>query len=300
MTAEEMNRIRAEHGFTYAYIAEKTGVPLGTVQKVLGGITKRPRRETVDALTAFLSSFAEPGMNRKGSGESSGSAPETTYRTELPSLQLREAPASYGSQKCADETERKNSRPEQERLYTLEDYYALPEREGIRVELIDGKFYEMTAPSLIHQIILSRLFLQFEQCIGQHKQECIVMFAPADVQLDNDQYTMVEPDLFIVCDRSRIRRDRLPGAPDFVVEVLSPSTKSKDMTLKTRKYRKAGVREYWMVDPDLKVILQYIFGEEEEVHIYGFHDDIPLYISEGLCMIHFEEIWNRVSFLYDE
>ena len=274
MTAEMMNRIRTEHGFTYAYIAEKTGVPLGTVQKVLGGITKRPRRETVDALTAFFSSLQS-------------------------SLLLREAPSSYGSQRRKEETGHENSRPEQERLYTVEDYYALPNRDGIRVELIDGKFFEMTAPSWIHQIIIAQLFLQFEKCIGQHKQECLVMFAPAGVQLDNDRYTMVEPDLFIVCDRSRIRRDRLPGAPDFVVEVLSPSTKAKDMSLKTRKYRKAGVREYWIVDPDLKVVLQYIFGEEEEVRIYGFHDDIPLDISEGLCTIHFEEICNKVSFLYE-
>ena len=304
MTTDEMNKIRQEYGLTYSAISDQTGIPLSTVQKVLGNITKRPRRKTVDALTELFQSYAQRN-------------PDThQYSRHLPQENsgiIRESPFVYGSVGPAPDAGKQDSpsstgadapaslSPESaEQRHTLQDFYALPEREGIRTELIDGCFFEMTAPATVHQLILARLHFLFETCIDQHRQDCVVMIAPADVQLDNDEYTMVEPDLYIVCDRSRIRKDRLAGAPDFVLEILSPSTKFKDMTLKTRKYRAAGVREYWMIDPDLKVILQYIFNEEEEIRIYGFHDDIPLYISEGLCTIHFEEVWERIRFLYEE
>ena len=298
MTIEKMNQIRQEYGLTYAHIAEQTGIPVSTVQKVLGNITRRPRRGTVEALTDFFLAYAlrEADPSPVAPIPASGGTVRESSFSYGSALPLSAADSSGDSGKSHAGT----APASPERRYTLEDFYALPEREGIRTELIDGRFYEMTAPATVHQLILSRMFLLFEACVDRHQQNCIVMLAPADVQLDNDEYTMVEPDLYILCDRGRLRKDRLLGAPDFVLEILSPSTKTKDMSVKTRKYRAAGVREYWMIDPDLKVILQYIFAEDEEVRIYGFHDDIPLYISEGLCTIHFEEVWQKVRFLYEE
>ena len=109
--------------------------------------------------------------------------------------------------------------------------------------------------------------------------------APVDVQLDCDDKTMVEPDVIILCDRSKDINRCIYGAPDFVAEVLSKSTRRKDIGVKTYKYANAGVREYWMIDPkDMKVIV-YTFAQnddaEDTVSIFGFQDKIPVGIITG-------------------
>ena len=81
---------------------------------------------------------------------------------------------------------------------------------------------------------------------------------PVDVQLDCDNRTMLQPDVFVTCNKDKLKKRNVYGAPDFVVEILSPSTRRKDMTIKKEKYKKAGVREYWMVDIDNEKIQQYI------------------------------------------
>ena len=132
--------------------------------------------------------------------------------------------------------------------YTIDDYYALPEDR--RVELIDGVIYDMTAPSGIHQQILGDLHILFRECADRHGMPCEVLLSPFDVRLDKDNYTMVQPDLLVVCGEYDAAHEiRFEGAPDLVVEILSPSTRSKDQLLKLIKYERAGVREYWIVDP---------------------------------------------------
>ncbi|MEE1114602.1 MAG: Uma2 family endonuclease, partial [Eubacterium sp.] len=129
------------------------------------------------------------------------------------------------------------------------------------------------------------------------------------VQLDEDEYTMLEPDLFVLCGerKKQLEAACTVGAPDLVIEVLSPSTRSKDMHIKGRKYMNAGVREYWMIDPRNKKVLIDRFspmeGEREpdvDVSLYGFHDRIPVGIAEGACEVDFEKIWKKIAFLYAE
>ena len=111
--------------------------------------------------------------------------------------------------------------------YTIDDYYALPDRP--RVELIDGDFYTMEAPSLAHQDIILELAVQFRECLKKqahlHSELRHVFVSPCDVQLDADDYTMVQPDLFISCDGSKLTKACFVGAPDLIVEVLSPSSR---------------------------------------------------------------------------
>lgn len=182
--------------------------------------------------------------------------------------------------------------------YTLEDYYALPDER--RVELIDGVIYDMSAPTTIHQLIGLEIWGQLQKFIRKKKGTCIPFAAPVDVQLDCDDRTMVQPDVLVVCDRDKIIKRCVYGAPDFVVEVLSPSTKRKDGIIKLSKYISAGVREYWVVDPDKKQVVVYDFQKEDYPVIYGFGGEIPVGIFDGECQIDFAEIFEYMRFLYEK
>ncbi|MCD7841088.1 MAG: Uma2 family endonuclease, partial [Lachnospiraceae bacterium] len=176
--------------------------------------------------------FVKDGKEiRVENAENSSEGKRTGYTfEETAPMQVSEALAEYAVSKHQGE-------------YSLEDYLALPDDQ--RVELIDGVFYDMAAPTLIHQAIGSRVWRSFDAYIGKNLGSCMAFTAPVDVQLDCDDKTIVQPDVLIICEPSKLRRERVYGAPELVVEVLSPSTSKKDRLLKLTKYKKAGVREYW-------------------------------------------------------
>lgn len=182
--------------------------------------------------------------------------------------------------------------------YTIDDYYSLTEEH--RVELIDGIIYDMSSPSSIHQIILSRVWNQFDKYISSNKGSCIAMLAPMDVQLDCDDKTIVQPDIFIICDREKLKRNVIYGAPDLVVEILSPSTQNTDIKIKTAKYRKAGVKEYWIINPNTKQICVHIFSPNNNTTLYSFDDNVPVGIWDGECVVDFKEIYDYFKFLDEE
>jgi|GEM_PF-1840217 len=229
------------------------------------------------------------GIRADGTDEYSGSEsspanpdPGQPYDADL----LRETGFAYGA------------RIKKQGEYTLDDYYALPDER--RAELIDGWIYDMGAPTNIHQILVSEIHAQLMDCIRQHHRKCIAMGSPADVQLDCDNRTMLQPDLLIVCDRSKIRLRCVYGAPDLVIEILSPSTRKRDTGLKYVKYLNAGVREYWIIYPDEKKILVYDFEHESVPAIYGPEDRVPVGISGGKCSVDFREVFAQAAFLYEE
>ena len=162
--------------------------------------------------------------------------------------------------------------------YTLEDYRALPD--WPRYELIDGELIIMEAPTTKHQRILQRLSMVFGTEVLKHP-ECEVFFAPVDVQINCDDKNNLQPDLLVVCDKDKVHEDCIYGAPDFVLEVTSPSSTHKDMVIKLDKYRSAGVREYWVVDPKKRVVITYLFEDPIKCGIYGFDSRIPVGICDG-------------------
>lgn len=182
---------------------------------------------------------------------------------------------------------------QQERKYTIDDYYALPDDR--RVELIDGVIYDMTAPSVTHQMILGDLYILFRECAHLHGMPCEIFFSPFDVRLDRDQFTMVQPDLVVACEEFDVENQiRYEGAPALVVEILSPSTKSKDQVLKLYKYQNAGVKEYWIVDPKFRTVTVHCFKAENYLpEKYPFEAEIPVGISEGKCSIDFSRVGRR-------
>ena len=187
--------------------------------------------------------------------------------------------------------------PDRERRFTIEDYYAFDD--DIRRELIDGKFYIMEAPSVVHQVILGELHILFRKCAELHDQKCRVLFSPCDVQLDQDLYTMVQPDLFVVCDSEKTQKRVIYGAPDLAVEIMSPWSRSRDAVLKLHKYRKAGVREYWLVDPENRTVVVYLLNEggdgDADSRKYSFTDRIPISISDGKCEIDFSVVSEAID-----
>lgn len=181
--------------------------------------------------------------------------------------------------------------------YTIEDYLALPD--DVRAELIDGVLYYMGAPTTPHQFFLGEVYSYLREYIRRKKGDCITMTAAVDVRLDCDDKTMVQPDVIVICDRDKLRLKGIHGAPDMVVEVLSPSTRRRDMTLKLSKYRNAGVKEYWMVDLPKRRILVYRFEVSDLASIYTMDSKVPVGIFQGECKVDFKDISERGAFFLE-
>ena len=163
---------------------------------------------------------------------------------------------------------------------TIDDYLALPG--DVRVELIDGVFYDMASPTSTHQMIIAEASFQISAFIKNNKGKCVTFVSPMDVQLDRDNKTMLEPDLFVVCDRNKITELFIFGAPDFIIEVVSPSSKPNDYVLKLWKYRNSGVREYWIIDYKKDLVRTFFFDEDDIDPVdHTLKDDIPVRIYGG-------------------
>lgn len=241
MTIEEIRTRKEELGISAAALAELAGIPLGTLQKILSGETRCPRYATRLALEKVLGN------------------PQN--------ILLKESTAEYGA---AGSAQKKQGE------YTLEDYYAWPEDQ--RIELIDGVIYEMLAPTFIHQRFAFHFAHLVQSYIDKKGGSCIPMVSPVDVKLDCDNKTMIQPDALILCDKSKIRKWGIEGAPDFILEVLSDSTRKKDLSIKHRKYLNAGVKEYWILDPRDKRLYVYDFRDEGIPGVYPLTGEVGVRI----------------------
>ena len=163
--------------------------------------------------------------------------------------------------------------------YTVEYLDALPET--VRAEVIDGRLFYMAAPTKTHQKLLFFLGFEIGKYIRDHEGACELLLSPFGVRLNQDEKTKVEPDLLVVCNKEILTEKECNGAPDFVAEILSPSSKNKDYTLKLRKYQDAGVREYWILDWERGLILVYRF-DQLIVEFHSFQDCVKLGIFEDL------------------
>jgi Uma2 family endonuclease len=156
-----------------------------------------------------------------------------------------------------------------EQGFTYADYKGWELKPGERFELIYGVPYAMAAPNFIHQQIVTMLTGRFFTFL--EGKTCQVIVSPFDVRLfyeeDESDDTVVQPDLVVVCDRKKIGEEGCRGAPDMVVEILSPSNTAIEMERKLNLYKEAQVREYWIVDPKNKHISIYIYRLEDGVYV---------------------------------
>lgn len=169
----------------------------------------------------------------------------------------------------------------QEQLYTVDDIYALPN--GERAELIEGQIYYMAPPSRTHQKIAGKLYNCISNYIDSNNGSCEPYMAPFAVFLNKDNRNYVEPDISVICDKSKLTDKGCNGAPDWIIEIVSPSSRRMDYYTKLFKYTTAGVREYWIVDPEKNRISVYNL-EHEEMNEYSFSDTIKAGIYEDLSI----------------
>ena len=172
----------------------------------------------------------------------------------------------------------------QTKFYTEDDYYTLPE--NVRAELIDGYLvYNQAAPSRIHQTILMELSGTIREYIKSKKGSCRVYPAPFAVKLMEDRETIVEPDISIICDRNKLTDRGCSGAPDWIIEIVSPSNSSYDYITKLNLYADAGVREYWIVTPSKETVFVYYLEKTDfKVETYTFQDNIKVNIYEDFSI----------------
>lgn len=182
--------------------------------------------------------------------------------------------------------------------YTFADVLSWDEDE--RIEIISGKVFMMATPSRIHQKITGELFRQLANFL--EGKQCEVYAASFGVRLfeqDGDSEenvdTVVEPDISVVCDRSKLDKRGCKGAPDMIVEVLSPSTLRHDRLVKLNLYQQAGVREYWIIDPEnraVQVFLQDGSGSLRICEEYGSQDVAKVNVLDG-CFIELSKVFSE-------
>ena len=177
-----------------------------------------------------------------------------------------------------------------DKYYTYEDYAKW--NTEARYELIDGMPYMMSpSPLRAHQAISMELSRQFAAFL--YGKPCKVFAAPFDVRLNaaGGDNTVVQPDLVVICDRSKLIDTGYGGAPDLVIEILSQSSASRDRVLKFNQYLKAGVREYWIVDPDSKTVTVNILDDGRYyTTAYAETDTLPVHVLEG-CVINLADVF---------
>lgn len=169
----------------------------------------------------------------------------------------------------------------QERIYTTDDIYALPD--GQRAELIDGQIYYMAPPSRTHQRIILALSRIIAEYIESNNGSCEVDIAPFAVFLNEDDKNYVEPDISVICDKRKLTDKGCTGAPDWIIEIVSPGSRRMDYSVKLFKYRTAGVREYWIVDPEKNRIIVYDL-EYDDMNEYAFTDIVKAGIYPDLSI----------------
>ncbi len=261
MTSEELRRIKEERGYSIPQISEYSGVPEGTVRKVISGETTHPRPATLQAIERVLL-----GDERLYAGKS------YTYDSNAAASCIRDPLADY--------------HPDSH--YTVSDYFALPPDQ--RKELIDGHFYDMATPSALHQELIGYIYFAIVSFIRKNKGSCKVFLSPSAVQLFRNQDTVLEPDLYILCNRDQLRRFGAEGAPDFVLEVLSPSTRTIDTRIKIGRYTEAGVREIWYLDPERNILIIYYEGNDWIPEVHPLKGSVPMNLYDGRLTIDLDEI----------
>lgn len=286
MTREEIIELKEKRGYSVAQLSQYSGVPEGTIRKIITGESKNPRVATLNALEKVLIGDENVYTGKSYQYDSQASVSfvcegEAEYNAGSTALNFKPGQqVSGGTIKKPGE-------------YTVEDYMALPD--GDRKELIDGVFYDMATPLFIHQAVAASLFYKIQSFIKENKGDCIAVMAPSAVQLDCDDKTMVEPDIYIICNRDKIKRFGVYGAPDFVLEVLSDSTRNKDLKIKSFKYMNAGVREIWYIDLKTRTLITYYEEDDYLPAIHPLEGTLGLAIYDGRLEINLAELGDIIE-----
>lgn len=169
-----------------------------------------------------------------------------------------------------------------EQVYTTDDIYALPD--GERAELIDGQIYMMGTPSRIHQKLVGQLSRIIGNYIESNHGSCEIYPAPFAVFIKKDDKNYVEPDISVICDKNKLSDRGCEGAPDFIIEIVSPSSRRMDYYKKCALYAESGVREYWIVDPEKQHTMIYRYEDDAAPMIVPFEQDLAVGIYNNFMI----------------
>ena len=169
-----------------------------------------------------------------------------------------------------------------EQVYTTDDIYALPD--GERAELIDGQIYMMGTPSRIHQKLVGQLSRIIGNYIESNHGSCEIYPAPFADFIKKDDKNYVEPDISVICDKNKLSDRGCEGAPDFIIEIVSPSSRRMDYYKKCALYAESGVREYWIVDPEKQRTMIYRYEDDAAPMIVPFEQDLAVGIYNNFMI----------------
>jgi Uma2 family endonuclease len=173
--------------------------------------------------------------------------------------------------------------------YTYEDWLLWDE--DVRAEIIDGELYMMATPSIEHQRINREMSAQLYNFL--RGKTCEVLYAPVGVRLPAYEDTVLEPDIIVVYDPAKLEGHVCHGAPDFIVEILSPSNVQHDLIIKFDLYRRSGVREYWIVDPEAKTVQGFVLqGGMYVAHMYDGNASASVTVLPG-CEINLSDVFTQ-------
>lgn len=291
MTVEEIRKRKKRLKLTTQQLAILAELPLGTVSKILTGETKNPSYLTIEKLEATIEKeemLARVEAYQKAmhqyflehpEDEGGQKKFEEIYRKVN---RLNDAPIPYAVPKD-EEPVMYGSLALQDQRMTINELSKMGESRDL--QLINGQLVVSEMAGVSHQRMVKRLGRAISDFVEKKQGICEVFDVGVNVYLDEDEYTLVIPDLAVVCNPSQITERGVVGAPDWVIEVVSPSTRQNDYHKKLHKYMDAGVREYWIVDMDRRMVSVCINGEPMQVTIYSFDDEIPVHIYGGdLCI----------------
>lgn len=172
--------------------------------------------------------------------------------------------------------------------YVISDLADVPD--DVFFELIEGCVYERNTPTVVHQAILAEFVFCIKSFIKSNKGKCTVLPAPTGLTFENDDKNFLIPDLMIVCDENKFSYEVVKDAPDFVLEIASPSNSRRDYGVKYKIYMEKGVREYWILNPMKKVLVVYDFRNGEIPEIHNFDEEVDIEIYDGKLKIDLREV----------
>ena len=249
MTIDDIKGLKEKDGMTEEQISETTDIPSNILSMWFSGELEEPKYMTPQEFGEFLAEHGVPFCYDETTG--------------FPCL-LREEAVAYN--------------------FNARQYYEGKIKElcdVALVEVIDRKIYTMSTPNRMHQFLVAKLLIRIGNHIEKKRGKCHVYPAPFGVRLFADDETWVEPDILVICKKDIMTDRGCDGAPDLIVEIVSPNNMFHDYVTKLVKYQQAGVHEYWIVDPINERITLYHFQESVQKADYTYEDTIPSKVLEG-------------------